>query len=179
MNPVFERLRDEIAGSLSGLSARQTQLRPVGKEDKWTIQQIVQHLCLSYASTEAAIRSRLEKGRPTQGVPTMRQRGLHILIMNLGVFPPGREAPAAVVPPKVPLSSEAEISGDALVNDALLRMCDMDRRLDEAESVFGGRRVVSHSILGPLSIAQWRRFHRTHGRHHVKQIWAIRREHGV
>jgi hypothetical protein len=179
MNPILERLRSEIAGSLSGLSARQTQLRPAGKEDKWTIQQIVQHLCLSYVSTEVAVRSRLDKGRPTQAVPTISQRCMHILIMSLGVFPPGREAPAVVVPPRVPLNSEDGITGDVLANDAALGMSDMDKSLDEAESVFGTRRVVSHSILGPLSIAQWRRFHRTHGRHHVKQIWAIRREHGV
>jgi hypothetical protein len=55
----------------------------------------------------------------------------------------------------------------------------MDKTLDEAESLFGKRRATTHPILGPLSIAEWRRFHLSHGHHHVKQIWAIRREHGV
>ncbi|HEX7158038.1 MAG TPA: DinB family protein [Edaphobacter sp.] len=179
MNPILERLQSDIAGSVNDLSAGQTQLRPVGGPDKWTIQQIVQHLCLSYASTETAVRNRLDKGRPTQSVPTVPQRCLQCLITDLGCFPPGREAPAVVVPPKAPGSSEDQISGDALRNEAALRLADMDKRLDEAESAFGKRRVVSHAILGPLSIAQWRRFHRTHGLHHVKQIWAIRRQHGV
>lgn len=178
MNPLLEQLRGEIAGSLRGLSASQTQLRPRRAGEKWTIQQIAQHLCLSYASTEAAVRNRLEKGRPTQGIPSIWQRCMHLVIMNFGVFPPGREAPAVVAPPQAS-TAEAWQSGDALADEARLRIAEMDDRLDKAEATFGKTRVLSHFILGPLSVAQWRRFHRTHGLHHVKQIWAIRREHGV
>jgi hypothetical protein len=32
-------------------------------------------------------------------------------------------------------------------------------------------------ILGPLTIRQWRKFHLIHGRHHIKQIRAIRAAH--
>jgi hypothetical protein len=34
-------------------------------------------------------------------------------------------------------------------------------------------------VLGPLSAQQWRRFHQVHGQHHLRQIHAIRAEHGV
>jgi hypothetical protein len=33
--------------------------------------------------------------------------------------------------------------------------------------------------LGPLGAGQWRRFHLSHGRHHIRQILAIRRAHGI
>jgi DNA-binding transcriptional regulator YdaS (Cro superfamily) len=30
--------------------------------------------------------------------------------------------------------------------------------------------VLTHFQLGPMSVRQWRRFHRVHARHHVPQI---------
>lgn len=179
MNPVFERLQSEIARSLEDLTAEQTQLRPADARDKWTIQQIVQHLCLSYSSTDAVIGSRLDKDRPTQAVPTMQQRCVQLLITVLGYFPAGRKAPSVVAPPEASVSSKYYISGPALAAETGQRLAHMNQILDEAELRFGSARSASHSVLGPLSIAHWRRFHLVHGRHHVKQIWAIRRDHNI
>jgi hypothetical protein len=179
MNPILEKLQREITLSLEGMTASQTQFRPVKQGDKWTIQQIVQHLCLSYSSTEGGIRGRLEKGRPTLAAPTIQQRCIQLLITKLGYFPSGREAPSTVIPPEVPVSTEDQMAGELLASETARRLAHMDKILDEAESLFGTRRAVTHPILGSLSIAQWRLFHRTHGLHHVKQIWAIRRDHGV
>jgi hypothetical protein len=54
----------------------------------------------------------------------------------------------------------------------------MDTRIRIAEQLFGThRRSVRHMLLGPMSLAQWRRFHLVHGRHHIRQIAAIRTEH--
>jgi hypothetical protein len=36
--------------------------------------------------------------------------------------------------------------------------------------------VLDHLILGPLTAAQWRKFHWIHGRHHVKQILRLREQ---
>jgi hypothetical protein len=33
---------------------------------------------------------------------------------------------------------------------------------------------LDHPILGPFSIAQWRKFHLVHGLHHVKQIQRLK-----
>ena len=54
-----------------------------------------------------------------------------------------------------------------------------EKTIDQAEKAFGSTRCLSHFILGPLSAAQWRRFHLTHGAHHARQITAIRRAHGI
>jgi hypothetical protein len=36
--------------------------------------------------------------------------------------------------------------------------------------------LLDHPILGPLTAAQWMKFHRVHGMHHVKQMQRLRRE---
>jgi hypothetical protein len=47
----------------------------------------------------------------------------------------------------------------------------LDRCLSEGERVFGATRaVLDHPVIGPFSIADWRRFHWVHTRHHIKQI---------
>jgi hypothetical protein len=32
------------------------------------------------------------------------------------------------------------------------------------------RKLLDHPILGPLTAAEWRKFHLIHGLHHIKQI---------
>ena len=104
----------------------------------------------------------------------MQQRAGQFLLITLGRFPPGRQAPAAVSP-SLPAALR---SGDDLAQRIHTEMLNLDRIMAEAEGMFGKRRAASHMILGPLSMEQWRRFHLIHGRHHLKQIIAIRKEHG-
>ena len=84
-----------------------------------------------------------------------------------------------VIPPEVPLSPVDRMAGETLASETARLLADMDKSLDEAESLFGKRRAATHPILGPLSIAEWRRLHLAHGLHHMKQVKAIRREHNV
>jgi len=174
MHPIFEKLQRDIAQSLEGLDAGQTQLRPINSPDKWTIQQIVQHLCLSYSSTDDAVLNRLDKDRPTRTLPTVPQRCAQFFVTKLNFFPTGREAPSGVVPPAPALSSEFQMSGPMLAHETARYLAQTDQLLGKADSRFGSARFASHGVLGPLSASQWRSFHLVHGRHHVKQIWAIR-----
>ncbi|WP_263365873.1 DinB family protein [Edaphobacter bradus] len=179
MDPNLEKLQQRIAHSLEGLTSAQTQLRTADSPDKWTIQQIAQHLCLSYKSTAGLIQERLAKGRPTRSRPTVPQHCARFLITGLGFFPSGREAPPMVVPPAASPSAEDHLTGAALAQETAELLQFMDKLFAEAGGRFGSGRSVSHGILGPLSVAQWRRFHLAHGCHHVKQILEIRRDHGI
>jgi hypothetical protein len=179
MDPSLEELQNDLARSLDGLTAEQTQLRPGKAEGKWTIQQIVQHLLLTYSSTDATIKERLTKGRPTRSVPTFSQRCQQMIVIRAGFFPSGRSAPGPVAPPPVSETSYEKISGAGLTEQAACLLAQCDSSLQEAESRFGAGRLATHHILGSLTAAQWSRFHLIHGRHHVKQIWAIRRDHEV
>ncbi len=176
MNSGLHHLERELAHCLYGLTADQTQLRPPGRPQKWSIQQIVEHLLLSYEATETAINVRVAKQSPTRASPSIPQRVGQYTVIRLGYFPAGRKAPPLVTPGATELSS----SGEELTHAVAEHLSRLDVLFDEAERMFGGSaRSVSHMILGPLSIDQWRRFQVIHGRHHLKQILAIRTDNGV
>jgi hypothetical protein len=47
----------------------------------------------------------------------------------------------------------------------------MDERITRCEQEFGPRaKIGSHSIFGPLTAREWRRFHLVHTRHHARQV---------
>jgi hypothetical protein len=130
---------------------------------------------MTYASTGASFDARLAKGTPTLSRPTLAHRLAQFVTITLGRIPSGRKAPPEVTP----AASAAPLSGSeviAITHDALTRL---DQIFDQAEKAFGSTRCLSHFILGPLSAAQWRRFHLSHGAHHARQITAIRRAHGI
>lgn len=169
-------LQHAIAYSLRGLDSAQTQLRPVKRKGRWSIQQIIEHLLLTYSSTETTIAGRLEKHRPTRSKPRLLQHFSQYTVIRLGYFPHGRKAPAMVTPPA---ETAEPRSGEELTHTVREHLLRLHELCNEAEKEFGAGRCASHHVLGPLSIAQWRRFHLIHGEHHARQILAIRKEHGV
>ena len=175
MNGIYAQLESELDRALAGLDCSQTQLRPTSHPEKWTIQQIVEHLLLTYRSTLGVLQQRIDKGTPTKAKPMLIQRLGQFTLISLGRFPHGRTAPAGVMPS----SSSAPCTGDDLIVKMHAGLVPVDERSEEAQRLFGTSRCASHLVLGPLSIPQWRRFHLVHGRHHIKQIQAIRREHQV
>ena len=176
MNPTLHQLQVEIASSLTGLDANQTQLRPTSRLDKWSIQQIMEHLLLTYSSTATAINARIDKGTPTQAKPTLAQRVFGYAVTRCGYFPTGRQAPPMVTPE----SNSQPLSGGRLTQIASERLTHLDQLFAQAENLFGhASQCASHAVLGPMTIHQWRRFQLIHGEHHLKQIIAIRKAHKV
>ena len=176
MKDDLEVLREELELALGGLDAEQTQLRPVGALDKWSIQQIVGHLLRTYAATEMALEARIIKGQPTKAKATLMQRAGQYLVLQAGYFPTGRVAPEAV---RAPVGEQAAPSG-ILLSQIESALSGMNGKLVATEALFGSRhRAVNHMALGPLNVDQWAKFHLAHGRHHIKQIVAIRKQHGT
>jgi hypothetical protein len=175
MHEILERLDSELAASLHGLDTRQTQLAPKTHLEKWTIQQIVHHLLLTYQSTARLLQTRIDKGSPTKARPTVLHRVQQLAVVSLGYFPRRRMAPAEVTP-SVPVSLS---NGDELTRKVRVCLSQMDQAAEQAEQLFGNGRCASHFILGPMSAVQWRRFHLVHGSHHAKQILEIRKGHGI
>jgi hypothetical protein len=174
MNSDLQRLNRELAHSLRGLDAKQTQLRPPSRPGNWSIQQIVEHLLLSYSGTETAISARLAKRTPTRARPNLLQHFSRYTITHLGYFPTGRKAPPLVTPQP----TTQPLSGEALARAVADHLARLNQLFTEAEDIFGATdRCASHMVLGPLSVDQWRRFQLIHGMHHVKQVLAIRQAH--
>jgi hypothetical protein len=174
MNSTIHQLQAEIVASVHALDAAQTQLRPPSRPAKWTIQQIVEHLLLTYSETENAIGSRLLKRTPTRTRSSVPQRVFQYAVTRCGYFPTGRPAPPFVTPQP----TTHPLSGEDLTEAANEHLTRLDLLFTEAEALFGPKiQCATHAVLGPLTIAQWRKFHLIHGKHHLKQIAAIRKAH--
>ena len=174
MNSTLHQLQNDITSSVRGLDAAQTQLRPPTRPDKWSIQQIIEHLLLTYSQTEAAINTRLVKRAPTRATSNLKQRIFQYAVTRCGYFPTGRAAPAFVTPGP----TTHPLSGDELTEATEGHLTQLDLLFTEAETLFGPvSQCATHAVLGPLNIDQWRKFQLVHGRHHLKQIAVIRKAH--
>ena len=123
----------------------------------------MEHLVLSYTATTKGLQRMMESGQPERGRRNLGQRLRGFYVLGMGKFPAGVEAPRHTVP-----GTGLGADPQRRFNDALVAM---DATLMDAERRFGSRaKVLAHPVLGPLTVQQWRRFHRVHGRHHVRQI---------
>jgi hypothetical protein len=175
MSPTLHQLETKLSAALHNLSSSQTQLRLTDDPSCWTIQQIVQHLLMTYRSTASSFESRLAKGTPTLSHPTPVHRTAQFIVITLGLMPGRRKAPPEVTPS----ASSPPLSGDDLAASAHEALTHLDDLIYRAEKSFGRARCQSHFVLGPLTASQWRAFHLSHGKHHIRQIAAIRRAHGL
>lgn len=99
---------------------------------------------------------------------TWIQRRNVVVALGFGYLPSGREAPSSARPRG--LSSEkvlAEITG---------KIAEMDDIIGRCEEKLGNGKLLDHPILGPLTAAQWTKFHLVHGRHHMKQIQKLKKD---
>jgi hypothetical protein len=117
------------------------------------------------------------KGRPTRSHATPSQLFARFFVFGTGVIPVRRKAPEITLP--LAEAPQPLPTGDILISSVSARLIDMDKVLDKAQGHFHSSPCLSHFAFGPLSIPQWRRFHLVHGRHHIRQILAIRREYGL
>jgi hypothetical protein len=160
MYRTLEKCRDGIRSALDGLSAAEIEAAANGK---WSVASIVEHLDLTYTANIRGLERRLQKGGPAPRQVTVTQRVRKFIVTRLGYFPTGIPAPAAVSPQG---RRFAEVS--AVIEPHLLVL---DQRLKDVARAFGANTpVLNHPILGPFSVADWRRFHWVHTRHHLRQI---------
>jgi hypothetical protein len=167
VHPLLDQTREMLAAPLAGCSAEQLARHPAGDPARWSASQVTEHLSATWRSTTNGIEDRLQKNRPLRTRSTLAQCLLQLAICECGYFPKGRNAPLAVQPGKVP---SEPLSGDELIARFSATLGVMDGMLNRIESQSKNATVLTHLLLGPLSVRQWRRFHRTHARHHLAQI---------
>jgi hypothetical protein len=173
MYAPFAELVSELSREINHLSAAAVEAHPRGDSSRWNTRQIVEHLALTYRVSGENLQNRLVKGRSTQYRPTFSQISSKFVLLKLGYFPPGRPAPAAVTPS----TETAEAADGAGLLTLFGRELEaVDGILDACEAHFVGSALATHQVLGPLSVAEWRRFHVIHARHHLRQIRGINRQ---
>jgi hypothetical protein len=160
----LQQALDRIDAATRGLTREQLERR---RGDRWSPAQILEHLALGFAATAKGMTRCLEADRPAAGVRTLWHRLATALVVTLGYLPSGRTAPERTRP--------RGLEGEAAMQAVRANLLAMDDALDRCARRFGARAaLVDHPILGPLSVAGWRKFHRVHTRHHMKQIDRLR-----
>jgi len=168
VDPHLQKLQQEIASAVGGLTAEQLSWHPPGK---WCAAEVLEHLYLTYTGTVKGFERVAEAGKSLATASTWLQRGRTLVVVGFGYLPSGREAPPIARPRGVP--PEQVLAG---IGPKISEMDDLIRRCEE--TLGAGRRLLDHPILGPLTGAQWRKFHLVHGLHHVKQLRRLREGQG-
>jgi DinB superfamily len=167
VHPLLDQIRELLAAPLAGCSAEQLVQHPSNDPTRWSAHQVIEHLSATWRSTTSGIEDRLRKGRPLLTRASFTQRCMQLAVCKCGFFPIGRKAPPEVQPDG---PSGGLLHGDELIAHFTTTLAAMDRMLNRIEPQSRNAPVLTHFLLGPLSVPQWRRFHRVHARHHVAQI---------
>jgi hypothetical protein len=164
VDPRLQKLQAEIAAAVAPMSPAQLTAHPPGN---WCAAEVLEHLYLTYTGTIKGFERVVEAGKPLATTQTWAQRGRTLVVVGLGHLPSGREAPPVARPRGVPPEKvRAEIGPKIGEMDDIIRRCE--------EKLGPRQKLLDHPILGPLTAAQWRKFHLVHGLHHVKQLRRLR-----
>jgi hypothetical protein len=172
MHAVFESVVRRFSRELDGLDLDISQKHPLDKTYLWGIQEIIEHLVLSYRVNAQDLEARLLKGRVSRRQRrTSVQCVLQLMVLSFGHIPQGVPAMEETTP--IPGSMPA-MNGDDLL--ALLRkeLGALDDVLNRCRRQYGIERVAAHPILGPMRVDQWRRFHVVHMLHHLEQLLRVK-----
>jgi hypothetical protein len=160
MDSYLEQLRRELKDTMAATGPDGESSDPQGK---WTSSQVLEHLYLTYLNTNKGLVKCLENGKPLGTRASLRHRVGTLLVVHAGYFPKGRKSPERAVP--------KGMAADEVRRVILIELQQMEAGLAECERRFGPRaRILDHPVLGPLNVAEWRKFHWVHGKHHSQQI---------
>ena len=164
MDPCLESALALINQATDGMTDEQLAWHPEGK---WSSANVLEHLSMAFSGTVKGVSRMLAAGKPDCRASTVRDILNVAVVVKAGYFPPGRPAPAMVVPKGIsPQEAMRGIRENLIAVDAAITQC---------EEKFGSRvKILTHPILGPLSAREWRKFHFVHTRHHMKQIRRLR-----
>ncbi|HTD22813.1 MAG TPA: DUF1569 domain-containing protein [Terriglobales bacterium] len=164
MHSECETVRAAIERATAGMSTDELVWHPEGK---WSSAEVLEHLALSYSGTAKGMRRVLQSDAPNVRPATLKERLSVLVLVGLGYFPEGRKAPKQVTP--------RGANPEHILNQIQANLCEMDKVISDCEQRFGAKAIVlAHPVLGPINLCQWRKFHRIHCLHHMKQIQALR-----
>ncbi len=164
MDQQLEQLRRALASAVQGMSSEELTRHLAGK---WSAAEVLEHLCRTYSSTVKVFERCVQANKPLATSPTLKQRIAAAVTLGAGAMPGKRQAPPYTVPQGMP--------PEKVLPELEKQMAAMDAIIAQCEDRFGKRvKLADHRFLGPLTGAQWRKFHCVHGRHHRKQILRMR-----
>lgn len=160
MSPHLEKIRDEAERLTRDFSPEDWHY---SRGEKWSASLILEHLLLTFTATTRGVLKTMQAGEPFCRETTWRDRTGRFYVLLLGRIPGGLKAAKNITPKQGLPSDNLRAFNDALVA--------MNAILNDAERRFGKKtRILDHPMLGPLTAEDWRRFHRVHAEHHLRQI---------
>ena len=164
MSAKLEQLGRDISEAMDGMTPEEWSRHPDGK---WSAAEILEHLNLSYVGTAKNLERCLASAHTVASSDRSSKRLQRIVVTRLGIFPSGRKSPERVLPRGLPVE---QVTGEILKN-----LERMEHVIADCEARFGSKLAIAdHPALGPLTAKEWRGFHLTHGRHHLKQILRLK-----
>ncbi len=164
MNTYLQKIHDAITEAIQGLNDEQMRRHPEGK---WCTAEILEHLALTYGTTERVLRKCLDAGKPLARKPSWRDRFITVLVTKLGYIPFGRKSPSHALPSGMGPSDARSL--------CFTNLSKLDETMQSCEQRYGRiNRITDHPVLGPLTLDEWRKFHLLHALHHMKQIEKLR-----
>jgi hypothetical protein len=163
MDTLLEELKQALEASVEGFSTEQMSWHPA---EKWCAAEVLEHLYLTYTGTVKGFDRVLNSGKPLAGRSSLKQRWRKLFVLGFDYLPEGRKAPKQTVPRGLPVEKVRSEVG--------LKLKEMDDIIARAVDRLGRGQLLDHPSLGPLTGAQWRKFHYIHGRHHIEQIVRLR-----
>jgi hypothetical protein len=164
MDSYLEDLKRLLASAVEGMSSEQLRWHPA---EKWCAAEVLEHLYLTYTGTIKGFEKVIAGGKPLATQGSIGKWWRTLVVVRFGYLPEGRTAPATTQP--------KGLSAEKVLNEIEEKIVAMDAVIAECEGRFGREvKLLDHPILGPLTAAQWRKFHLVHGRHHEKQLLRLR-----
>jgi hypothetical protein len=164
MHPKLAQLQEVLSQAIRGATTDELARHPEGK---WSAAEILDHLNLTYIGTIKNLERCLAAGKPGATSDRKKNRWPRLLITRFGYFPGGRKSPDRVRPRGTP--------PEQVLAEVFANLSRMDDVISRCETHFDSRMpIADHPILGPLTAAEWRGFHATHGKHHASQIVRLR-----
>jgi hypothetical protein len=165
MDSLLQELKQALESAVEGMSNQEMGWHPVGK---WCAAEVLEHLLLTYTGTTKGFERVLSAENPMARRASVRERWRTLIVLRFNYLPEGRKAPKQTVP--------RGLAAEAVRAEVVQKLEAMDGIIARCEASFGKGKVLDHLILGPLTAAQWRKFHWIHGRHHIKQILRLREQ---
>ena len=162
MNDYLNRCVEIIETSTAGLPDAALTQRVDGH---WSIIEIVEHLQLAYSGTAKGFDRCLEAGAPSAQRFSLAEKVRKFVVVRVGYFPPGRQAPKFVQP-----KGDADLP--TVIERARRDLKWLDDRALRVRERFGSVAILDHPLLGAFTLEEWLRFHWIHTKHHEKQIRA-------
>lgn len=165
MHPVLKSALEPLARQITGVTMEEAQMPPLPGQGRWSAQQVMEHLILTYQLTTDSVSKQLKTGRVPKNRRNMLEFVLRVQTIGLGYMPEGIPAIRAFRP-----GDFTPEDGPAIAARFLEAAEEMDRQLVAARRKFGIQACGEHPFFGVMRVDEWRRYHSIHAKHHVNQL---------